>query len=78
MEKTLEGLFSADIGELVNESVINSMTKFINDFGDRAFTVAVYEGAFSEYAYAYIHPCDEMRSTKNFDIIQKAYFNAYT
>ena len=74
----IKGLLSAGTGEMVHESVIDSMNKFINNFGDRAFTVAVYEGAFHQYAYAYIHPCDEMRSTENFTIIQNAYLNAYT
>ena len=74
----IKGILSAGSGEMVHESVIDSMNSFITKFGDSAFIAAVYEGAFSQYAYAYIHPCDEMRSTKDFDIIQKAYLNAYT
>lgn len=74
----MEGILSAGTGEMVHESVIDSMSSFITKFGDSAFIAAVYEGAFHQYAYAYIHPCDEMRSTENFSIIQKAYLNAYT
>lgn len=74
----MEGILSAGTGEMVHESVIDCMNLFITKFGDSAFIAAVYEGAFHQYAYAYIHPCDEMRSTENFNTIQKAYLNAYT
>lgn len=74
----MKGFLYAGIGDMVDQSVIISMSLFIEKHGETAFIAAVYEGAFSEYAYAYIHPCDEMRGTQNFDIIQKAFLNAYT
>ena len=67
----------AGIGEIVGTSQINEMNLFISKFGEEAFNSAVYNGAFSEVAYAYIHPCDEMRVTDGFKTIQKAFINAY-
>jgi len=67
----------AGIGEIVETSQINDMNLFIFKFGEEAFVSAVYNGAFSEVAYAYIHPCDEMKITNGFETIQKAFINAY-
>jgi len=67
----------AGIGEMVRISEITRMNLFISKFGEEAFNSAVYNGAFSEVAYAYIHPCDEMRVTDGFKTIQKAFINAY-
>lgn len=67
-----------NIGEMVSDTQINSMNEFINKHGEEAFKDAVFNSAFEEVAFAYIHPCDEMRGTPNFDVIQKAFINAYT
>ena len=67
----------AGIGEIVGTSQINDMNLFISKFGEEAFISAVFNGAFSEVSYAYIHPCDEMRITDRFETIQKAFINAY-
>ena len=75
--QSFEGLFSAGIGEMVNPSVINEMNNFIDSHGQYAFRDAVFQGAWSSFSYAYIHPCDEIRSTKRFTIIQEAFINAY-
>ncbi len=75
--ESLEGLFEAGIGVRVHSSVIDSMNSFMKKYSFAAFYAAVYEGAWSAYASAYIHPCDEMRSTENFSIIQNAFINAY-
>lgn len=77
MEETLEGLFEAGIGVRVHSSVIESMNSFMRKYSFAAFYDAIYEGAWSAYASAYIHPCDEMRSTEGFTIIQNAFINAY-
>lgn len=66
-----------EIGEMVTPSEIKSLNKFINDYGQQAFESAVYHGAFSEVAFAYLHPCDEMRSTEGFKTIFQAMVNAY-
>ena len=65
------------IGEMVEISEITRMNLFISKFGEEAFNSAVFNGAFSEVAYAYIHPFDKLRSTDRFQIIQKAFINAY-
>jgi hypothetical protein len=78
MEDNLEGLLEAGIGVKVHPSIIEDMNTFMRKYSFAAFYAAVYEGAFSTYAYAYIHPCDEMRSTENFSVIQNAFINAYT
>ena len=67
----------AGIGEIVQTSQVNEMNLFISKFGEEAFNSAVYNGAFSEVADAYIHPCDEMKVTDEFQTIQKAFINAY-
>lgn len=67
----------AGIGEMVSDVQINSMNDFISKHGEEAFKDAVFNGAFEMVADAYIYPCDEMKSTANFDIIQKAFINAY-
>ena len=53
------------------------MIKFIRNYGFNAFKDSVYHGAFSEYYNFYIHPSDEMKATEEFELIQKAFFNAY-
>ena len=71
-------MYPASIGEMVDSSEIENMNNFIKNHGYQAFQDAVYHGAFSEVAYAYVHPCNEMRSTDNFSEIQKAFFHGYT
>lgn len=65
------------IMEAIKDIRIVSMNDFISKHGEEAFKDAVFNGAFEEIADYYIHPCDEMRSTANFDVIQKAFINAY-
>jgi hypothetical protein len=74
---SLEGLLEAGIGVKVHHSIIEDMNTFMRKYSFAAFYAAVYEGAWSAYASAYIHPCDEMRSTEGFGIIQNAFINAY-
>lgn len=62
----------------ISISQINDMNLFISKYGEEAFDNAVFNGAFSEVAYTYIHPYDELRSTDGFQTIQKAFINAYT
>lgn len=66
-----------DIGEMVSQRDIVYMIDFINLHGKTAFKDAVFNGAFSECATAYIHPCDEMEATEGFKNIQQAFINAY-
>ena len=66
-----------NIGDIVSTIQIEDMTKFLKEFGYEAFKSAVFYGAFSELSMAYIHPCEEMKSTDNFQDIQKAFINAY-
>jgi len=70
-------MFTADMGEMVSDIQIKYMNDFINKHGEEAFKDAVFHNAFEGVAFAYIHPCDEMRNTPNFDVIQKAFINAY-
>lgn len=71
-------MFTVGIGEMVSGEEINSMNVFIAEFGIDAFVEAVWHGAFSEVTCAYIHPCDEMKETEGFKLIQCAFINAYT
>ena len=70
-------MHSYDIGEVVDVSEIVHMNSFIKSFGEQAFSSAVYFGAFANCVSAYLHPCDEMKETENFKMIQKAFINAY-
>jgi hypothetical protein len=65
------------IGEMVPENCIDEMVEFISKYGEDAFDNAVYHSAFGEYAFAYIHPCEEMRGTTQFGVIQSAFISAY-
>jgi len=65
------------IGQIVSSFEIEEMNTFISKYGETAFFSEVYDGTFRDVAYAYIHPCDEMRDTKDFELIQKAFINAY-
>jgi hypothetical protein len=67
----------ASIGEMVDSSYIAEMVDFIEKHGEEVFNKAVYHHAFGEVVYAYLHPCDEMKSTPYFDVIQKAFIRAY-
>jgi len=67
----------AGIGEMVHEFQLEMMNKFIEKHGVDAFNDAVYHLAFSEVHMAYLHPCDELQATKNFDVIQRAFIRAY-
>lgn len=62
---------------MVDQYHIDNMMNYINKHGYEAFKDATFHGAFSEEAFKYIHPIDEMRSTKGFELIQQAFFNAY-
>ena len=73
----MEGLFEAGIGVMVHPTVIEAMNNFMTKHSYYAFCDAVYEGAWSAYFSAYIHPCDEMRNTNGFTSIQNAFANAY-
>ena len=66
------------IGQIVPKLKINIMSNYISENGEKAFIDAVYHGAFSNVALAYVHPAEEMRQTLNFDVIHKAFKNAYT
>ena len=55
---------------------IDDMNEFIEKFSIQAFRSAVWNGAFLENALNYVHPADELRDTKNFDLIQEAFINA--
>ena len=67
----------AGIGEMVPQDFIQHMNDFITIKGEDLFISMVYCGTFSEVAYAYIYPCNEMRATENFEFIQRAFINAY-
>lgn len=67
----------ADIGEIVCNDIINCFNEFIHCFGENSFFKMIYEGEGGDVCMAYLHPCDEMRVTDNFSLIQKAFFNAY-
>lgn len=67
----------AGIGEMVPDYQQISIRTFINNFGIIAFSSAVYNGAWSDVAFAYIHPCEDMKKTKQFKAIQEAFINAY-
>ena len=67
----------AGIGQMVPEEFIQRMNEFIKTHGEDVFFACVYSGSFEKVAYAYIHPCDEMRTTENFDFIQHTFINAY-
>lgn len=70
-------MLTSGIGEMVSDIQIKYMNDFIDKHGEEAFKDAVFNGAFQEVADAYIYPCEEMKSTANFDIIQKAFINTY-
>ena len=70
-------MLQAGIGEMVHSSQINAMNEFISYYGSDAFYAGVFHGMFSEVSYAYIHPHDDMRSTKGFTDIQRAFINTY-
>lgn len=61
----------------ITKDVIASMNLFIESHGYEAFKNAVFIGEWSDYALEYIHPDEELRSTPGFELIQKAFFNAY-
>lgn len=65
------------IGSIVPNVKINIMSKYIHENGEKAFIDAVYHGAFSNVAFAYLHPAEKMRETLNFNVIHKAFKNAY-
>ena len=53
------------------------MNEFISTHGEEAFIACVFHGGFQEFAFDFIHPEDELRQVENFEIIQKAFLNAY-
>lgn len=67
----------AGIGQMVPQDFIQHMNDFITIKGEDLFISMVYCGTFGEVAYAYLHPCNEMRATENFEFIQRAFINAY-
>jgi hypothetical protein len=62
---------------IIMDMNLTAMNDFIDKRGEDCFQEAVFYHAFSESAMDYIHPSDELRKTKRFDIIQKAFINAY-
>lgn len=66
----------AGIGEMVPNENINEMTSFMEKYGEERFRKVVYNGMFMDVAMAYVHPCDEMRETYMFTLIQRAFINA--
>ena len=70
-------LTETGIGEMVSNEDINTMVSYIDEHGIKVFRSEVWNLAFGNVAFAYIHPHDDMRSTKYFDIIQEAFINAY-
>ena len=75
MSKSIIGHY--DIGEMVRQRDIDLLNTYANALGKTEFYLAVWEGLGAPVAYAYIHPCDEMRETKNFKYIQEAFIRAY-
>ena len=71
-------IISYSIGDIIPKESIAVLTNLIDEVGIDSFRDLIWDGEFSEYAFAYIHPCDEMLSTPMFDDIQKCYINAYT
>ncbi len=71
-------VITAGIGEMVDPNHIKDMNEFIETHGLAAFRRAVYHEAFQGIEHAYIHPHNDMRSTKGFEEIQSAFINAYT
>lgn len=69
--------YHAGIGEMVNINVINCFNEVLHWSGEEKFSKYIYEGEGADVAFAYIHPCEELRATKGFDIIQRAFINAY-
>ena len=67
----------ANTGEMVHEFHLEAMNKFLEKHGEDAFSDAVFNHAFMEVHMAYLHPCDELQATKNFDVIQRAFIRAY-
>lgn len=67
----------AGIGQMVPQDFIQKMNDLIIIKGEDLFISMVYCGLFEEVSYAYIHPCNEMRTTENFDFIQHTFINAY-
>ena len=69
--------YHAGIGEIVDTDIINCFNEVIDCFGEERFSKNIYDGEGADVAFAYIHPCDELKASKRFDIIQKAFINAY-
>jgi len=67
----------AGIGEMVHEFQLEMMNKFIEKHGEDAFSDAVFNHAFMEVHMAYCHPCDELKASENFEVIQSAFIRAY-
>jgi hypothetical protein len=72
--------FHAGIGEMVNERIIKDMSSYIKSYGWEQFNSDIYNSTYEKWnnvAYAYLHPSYAMKKTKDFQIIQKAFINAY-
>jgi hypothetical protein len=66
------------IGSLIPMDQINILIDKINEIGINSFRYQIQAGRFPEFAYAYIHPCDEMLETPMFSEIQECYIAEYT
>jgi hypothetical protein len=66
------------IGDIIPNDLINTLTSIIDKKGINNFQKMIHDGMFPHYAYAYIHPCDEMHNTPMFREIQKCYIAEYT
>lgn len=65
------------IGEMVSKKQIERLNRILKLVGLKEFNSLVWSHFAIQLSYAYIHPCDEMRQTKNFYLIQKAFIKAY-
>lgn len=72
-----KSIIEAGIGEMVHPDTIAGMCMIIDTHGEKAFSDLVWNEVFGGVAFAYIHPHDDMRTTKHFHTIQKAFINAY-
>lgn len=72
-----DALNSRGIGEMVKDWDIARMSNELEK-DENLFIQNIYNGAFANIAFAYIHPAEDMKKTRNFAKIQKAFINAYT
>lgn len=66
------------IGDMIPLESITLLSNLYSLVGKDRFRDIIWNDIYPEFAMAYIHPCDDMRSTPMFDGIQDAFINAYT